>query len=469
MAAFVLERLYHPKHMVKPLLVCGELPSVKSAYSTAFGTAWPSISETFLVALISMADTVMVGAIGSEAIAAVGLVTQPRFLALALIMSLNVAVTSICARRRGENDQDGAVHCLKQSLIISAVLSVVTAAVFLTFSRQLLIFAGAQTDTIEESKQYFDILLYGLPINAIQLTICAAQRGIGQTRVSMYVNMVSNCVNLALNYLLIGGRLGFPRLGVRGAAIATVIGMACGLVLAIISVAGHDRFLCVFTPDYWHFDKKTLSSMYTIASGSFIEQICMRIGFFIYAVIIANLGTIMFAANQIFMNILSLSFSLGEGFGIAATSLVGQNLGAKRPDLSIIYGKVCQRMSFLTCTVVFFVFIFGGKPLVHFFTDDVRIITVAGPLLLAMGVVVFAQSSQMIIMGCLRGAGDTRFTAVVSLITIVILRPALGWMFAFPLGWGLIGAWVGFIVDQYTRLALTMRRFSSGKWMNIKL
>lgn len=469
MTASVFEKLYHPRHMVKSAFICGELPSAKAAYSTALATAWPAISETFLVALMSMADTVMVGAIGPEAIASVGLVTQPRFLALALIMSLNVAVTSICARRKGENDQYGAVHCLKQSLIISLGLSIVTAAVFLMFSRQLLTFAGAQADTIEDSMRYFNILLYGLPINAIQLTICAAQRGIGQTRISMYINMLANCVNLVLNYLLIGGRFGFPRLGVTGAAIATVIGMACGMVLGVISISGRDRFLFVFTREDWRFDRKTLSSMYMVASGTFGEQVCMRIGFFVYAIIIANLGTIMFAAHQIFMNVLSLSFSLGEGFGIAATSLVGQNLGAKRPDLSTIYGKVCQRMSFLTCVAVSLVFIFAGNFLVGIFTDDARIFAVAGPVLLAMSVVVLAQSSQMIMLGCLRGAGDTRFTAIVSLVSIVILRPLLGWLFAFPLGMGLIGMWIGFIADQYVRLVLTMGRFSSGKWMNIKL
>ncbi len=468
-AVAALKKLFYPEYLVNPSLLLGELPSARVAYKTSVSTAWPAISETFFIALISMLDTVMVGSVGPYAIAAVGLATQPRFLALALILSLNVAVTSICARRRGEGNQEGAVRCLKQSLILCAIISIITSTLALMFSRDLLIFAGAQPDTIEASKEFFDIILMGLPINAITMTISAAQRGVGQTRVSLYINITASAVNLALNYVLIGGNLGFPRLGVRGAAIATVIGMACGTVIGILSIANHNSYLFVFTRDNWRFEREIIASIKKVALGSFGEQVCMRIGFFSYSIIIANLGTVVFAAHQILMSILSLSFSLGEGFGIAATTLVGQNLGSKRQDLSLIYGKVCQRMSFLTCIAMFFVFIFGGTPLVRLFTSEPSILDACRPIYIIMGIIVIAQSSQMIFGGCLRGAGDTRYTAVVSLISIVGLRPLFTLLLAYPLGFGLIGAWLALVFDQYLRLFLTMRRFSSGKWMNIKL
>lgn len=469
MTTIPIQRLFKPEYMVKPSLRCGDLPSAREAYKTSFGTAWPSISETFLIALMSMLDTVMVGGIGAHAIAAVGLATQPRFLALALIFSLNVAVVSICARRRGENNREGAIRCLKQALILSTVLSTLTALLVFAFSRELLVFAGAQEDTIDHAKAYFDIILLGLPINALCMTISAAQRGVGHTRISMYINMTANAVKLALNFFLIEGRFGFPRLEVQGAAIATVIGTGVGLIIAIASIIGEDKFLCVSTRKDWGFDKQTLSSMYRVASGSFAEQLFMRIGFFSYSIIIAHLGTVVFAAHQILMNILSLSFSLGEGFGIAATSLVGISLGEKRPDLSIVYGKVCQRMSFLTCFAMFFIFIFLGKPMVGVFTTNAEIIDITSHIFIVMGMIVFAQSSQMIFSGCLRGAGDTRYTAVISLITIVFMRPILAWFLMYQMGLGLFGAWAGLFADQYLRLFLTMRRFSSGKWMGIGL
>ncbi len=465
----VIRRIYAPEFMVKKSLLRGELPDTKTVYKTAYAIAWASIVETFLLSLVSIADTMMVSTVGEHAIAAVGLVTQPRFILQTAIICLNVAIVSITARRRGENNQEGAEACLKQGLLISLTLSIFSTVAAAPFTGNLIQLAGAQPDTADLAKGYLDILLLGMPLNNISLTISAAQRGIGQTRVSMQINLTSNLVNLILNYLLIGGRMGFPKLGVHGAAIATVIGWSCGFVMAILSVANKNRLLYIFTKEGWRFEKKTLSSILRVASGSFLEQICMRTGFLLFSRIAAGLGTLMFAAHHIFLNILSLSFSFGEGFGIAASTLVGQNMGAKRPDLSIVYGKACERLSYIITAVIFLLYLFRGKQLIMLFSQDPQILKVGSSILVIMGLIIAAQCSQIIFMGALRGAGDTRYTAVVSLISIVLLRPAVAWVMAYPLGWGLIGAWMALFLDQYMRMFLTTRRFSSGQWMHISL
>ncbi|MDL2232421.1 MATE family efflux transporter [Ruminococcaceae bacterium OttesenSCG-928-L11] len=469
MAAHILRKIYAPEFMVRKELQRGEIPSTREAYTTALGVAWASILETFLISLISMADTIMVSSVGDAAIAAVGLCTQPRFIVMSLVSSMNVAITSIAARRKGERDPDGAVSCLKQGLILCFGLSLVISALFYPFAERFLWFSGAQDDTIGLATDYFRILLIGIPINCLSLTISAAQRGIGNTRASMNINLCSNIVNLVFNYFLIGGKLGFPALGVSGAAWATVIGWVVGLGVAVASVLHRGAYLNVWSREGWRFDKRTLGAMYKVASGSFLEQICMRVGFFTYAKIIAGLGTTLFAAHQIVMNIMNLSFCFGEGFGIASSSLVGQNLGAKRPDLSIVYGKVCQRMSLITSSILFLVLTLFGRQMLTLFTKDDEIISVGSTIMVIAGVILFGQASQMIIMGSLRGAGDTKYTAVVSLICIMILRPGVAYLMAYPLGFGLIGAWISFLLDQYLRLLLTYIRFSSGRWMKIQL
>lgn len=464
-----IRRLYAPEFLVDAALVRGELPKTRQAYSSAFSIAGASIAESFLIALISMADTIMVGVVGYQAIAAVGLSTQPRYIVLTLIMSLNMAVTAITARRKGQNDQDGAVQCLKQALAISLGMALVLSVSAFLGRRELLLLAGAKSDTLGPASEYFAILMTGIPASAVSMTISAALRGIGETRASMKINMAANVVNLAFNFLLIGGRFGFPALGVRGAAIATVIGQCVGLLLALAAVAHRERFLFLFSRSGWKIDRKLLKSIYQVAGGAFLEQLCLRIGFLAYARIVAELNTMMFAAHNICMNILSLSFSIGEGFGVAASSLVGQNLGAKRPDLSIVYGKVCQRMSYIACTGMFFIFAFLGRSLMRLFTDEPAILEVGEPIMLIMGVIVFGQASQMILMGSLRGAGDTKYTAVVSMISVMLLRPALSYALTYPVGLGLVGAWLSLLGDQYLRLFLTAKRFSSGKWMSIEL
>jgi putative MATE family efflux protein len=334
---------------------------------------------------------------------------------------------------------------------------------------QMIWLVGAKDDTFEMAASYFHILLLGIPLNNLSLTISAAQRGIGSTRTSMIINMAANLVNLVLNFLLIGGRLGFPALGVKGAAIATVIGWSVGLVFALVSVLHRQSYFYIVGREGWRPDRQTFRAIYIVASGTFLEQICMRIGFLANTMVSAGLGTMMFAAHNICSHILSLSFSFGEGFGIAATSLSGQNLGAKRPDLSIMYGKVCQRYSFITSAAMMFLFVFQGGTLTRLFSSEPDIIAVCRTILLIAAVVLFGQSTQLIYMGSLRGAGDTRYTAIITLISVMLVRPVVAYVLAYPLGFGLTGIWLAFVVDQYTRLALCVRRFSSGKWMKIEL
>ena len=464
-----LSKFYTPQFMIRDDQKLGPIPGVGEAYGTAIAIAWASVAESFLISLISMADTLMVSVIGDEAIAAVGLVTQPRFLVQTLVLSLNLSVVSIAARRKGEQNPVGASSCLKQGLLLSLFLSLVLTVAVIPFTNPILRLAGAQDDAIGMSKAYFDIIVRGLPLCNLSLTISAALRGIGNTRASMAINMSSNVVNLVFNYLLIGGNFGFPRLGVAGAAIATVIGWGVGLAIALSFVARRNGFLTLLSKHGWRPERQMLKSMYIVASGSFIEQLCMRAGFLIYGILIARLGTIVYATNMILSNIMQLSFAFGEGFGVASSSLIGQNLGAKRPDLSILYGKICHRMSLVTSTFVFVLIAFFGRSMIRAFTDNPQIIETGGRILYIMVIIIFGQSAQLIYMGSLRGAGDTRYTAAVSLVCITIVRPLLTILLAYILGLGLIGGWIAFTIDQLSRLVLTYRRFSSGKWVTIKL
>ncbi len=464
-----LRRLYAPEYMVSESLKAGEIPPSSEVYSTALRLVWASALEMLLVSLVSMADTIMVSSVGDAAIAAVGIVTQPRMIVQTLILALNVAVTAITARRKGEGDSEGAVSCLKQGLVLSAFFSILTSAIMYTIAEPFLAFTGAQPDMIDMSTGYLRIILIGLPFSSVSLTICAAQRGIGNTKASMHVNMTANVVNIILNYLLIGGNFGFPALGVDGAAIATAVSWVCGLALAVFSVTRRVSFLYIFTRGGWRIKRDMLKSMYQVASGAFGEQICVRLGLFVNVKIVTGLGTVMFAAHHILVNIMSLSFCVGEGFGIAASSLVGQNLGAKRPDMSVIYGKVYQRLFLVVSTALFILFVGFGRNMLRLFTESEEILDIGGRALIVMGVILFAQGAQMILMGSLRGAGDTKYVAVVSMICIMIFRPLATYTCAYILGLGLLGAWVALLADQYLRLLFTHLRFRSGKWMEIKL
>ncbi len=445
----------------------GELPSEREAFKKAFKIAWPSVLESVLIQLVSIVDTVMVGTLGSYAIAAVALTVQPKFIGLCIFISLSVAVSALVARRKGEEKRNEANRTLGQALVIAILLTVVISAACIVFAEPIIRLAGSDTDTHAYAVSYFRIIMGFMVFNVISIVINAAQRGAGNTKISMRTNLVSNLVNLGLNYLLIGGHFGFPALGVNGAAIATVIGtvVACGM--SIFSLRKTDGFLSLKKVIRVKFDKHTLKSLTDLGSGTLTEQLFLRIGFFTFAAIVARLGTNMLATHQIGMNIMSVSFAFGDGLSVAAVTLVGQNLGTGRRDLAKMYGWLCQRSGIAIALVLSIVYIFFGRHIFGIFSDDPEIIHYGGIIMYLLVVIVYLQISQVVFSGCLRGAGDVKFTALVSLVSVAFVRPFMGWLFCYPLGMGLVGAWIGLSIDQLVRSVMTYVRFKRGKWTSI--
>lgn len=460
----------------------GDLPSDRNMYRTYISMAIPSVLEMVLISLINMADTIMVSGLGTDAVAAVGLVGQPRFIMLCFFWALCTGVTAVVARRKGEGRQADANLALRNALVIAALLSVVLCVIFLPFSDPLMLFAGAEAGrTLRDASDYFLIIGLALPFNAISMVICAAQRGCGNTKLTMVVNITSNLVNILFNFLLINGIGPFPKLGVRGAAIASFIGLFAGFVLSIISLLrgrGKKRFLLLQRHDSWKLDRTASMDVVRIAASSMVEQVCLRVGFFAYAKIVAGLGTDAFAAHQIDMQFLSLSFSFADGFGVAGTSLVGQMLGQKRKDLAYIYGTLAQRFAFIVSLFIATGCILGRQALVGMFinpeTAGPSVRGMAETVMLIVGLFQPFQMVATVVSGALRGAGDVKYTARVMALTVTLIRPVLAITAVLLLrdrdiGLALAGVWFASLGDMVTRMILVLRRYKQGKWQDIRV
>ena len=475
--ASLVHRLFSVESMVGKTKIRGELPTTRQAYTDIARIALPSVLEMVLTSLIGSVDTMMVGSLGSTAIAAVGLVGQPRMLMLMLFFALNIGVTAIVARRKGEGRQADANRTLRTAIVMMIALSAVLMAILIPLARPLMTFAGAKPETIDYSTDYFTILAWVLPLNALSMGINAAQRGVGNTRITMYCNVTANLVNVLFNYLLIGGNLGFPALGVRGAAYATAIGFFVGFIMAVTAlVRGGARgdFLHVHLKDDWRPDKECFKGIVKVGGNAMIEQCALRIGFFSYARIVAELGTVSFAAHQICMQFLNLSFTFADGVGVAGTSLVGQMLGRKRPDLSTIYGKCAQRMAFVLSLIIATLVVLLRSPAVNLFITEAdenapQVYQIAMQVMLIVALFQPFQMSSVVISGCLRGAGDNRFVAGVMMVCVMLIRPIMASIAVFVLKIGLAGAWMASLIDMSVRMTLVMRRFAGGKWHDIQV
>lgn len=461
-------------HFVNPEKICrgmelGEVPPERQIVKDALSVAWPSVLESFFVNLAGVVDTIMVGSLGSYAIAAVGLTTQPGPKTLAVFISLNVAVSAIVARRKGAGDRESANRVVRMLLLFTLILTALISVVFVIFAGPIVSLVGSQPDTHEYAVEYLRIIMGGSVFSTVSLVLNAAQRGAGNTRIAMVTNVISNLVNVIFNYLLIGGNFGFPALGVRGAAIATVIGTVCACTLSIVSVLHKDGFIYLRAVKGWIADKLSIKSILNVGSSAFVEQICLRIGFLLFSMTVARLGTTQLAAHQIGMNMMSMSFSFGDGFSVAAVTLIGQSLGRKRPDMAKIYGNVCQKTGLICAFVISSFYFLFGKDIFALFSQEQIILDYGEMIMRILSVILFVQIEQVVLFGCLRGAGDTKFTAFVSLISVTCIRPGMSWLLCYPVGLGLMGAWLGTACDQVVRFVMTFVRFRKGNWTKLKL
>ncbi len=442
----------------------------KKRIQTAVRMAWPSVLESFFVALAGLIDSLMVSSLGPSAVAAVGLTTQPKFLGMALFIALNVSVSAIVARRRGETDKKGANQALMAALAFTVMAGVVISILCVILAEPIITLCGSNQDTHDSAVLYFRLIMGGMMFNIISLVINAAQRGAGNTKIAMKTNVTSNIVNMIGNYLIINGHFGFPALGIKGAALATVFGTVIACIMSIRSL-WKDGFISV---PYMLRERVGLSfepvkSMVKISSSVFTEQVLMRIGFMSTAVMAANLGTNAMAAHQVGMNIMSVSFSFGDGMQAAAVALIGRSLGEKTPDEAVRYGNICQQIGNVISLVLSMVYLLGGRALYRLFFENPDIIDMGVGIMRLMVLIVVLQIAQVIYMGCLRGAGDVVFTMIASTFSVTLVRTLGSYVMGYLFGLGLLGVWMGIMGDQLSRFILTTWRFKSGKWTSVKI
>ena len=437
----------------------------------AISVAWPAMTESFFVTLAGMIDTMMVATLGSYAVAAVGLTNQPKFIALTIFFGMNVAVSALVARRKGEERRDSANGILLTALALMAAFCAVITALFVTFAPQIMEAAGSNADTHEAAVEYFRIIIGGMFFNVLTMIINAAQRGSGNTRISMTTNLTSSVVNVAFNYLLIGGNLGFPKLGIRGAAIATVLGTVVSAGMAVSSLFRKSSYVRI--PDMIRqkirWSKESVLSIWKLTYTSSLENLAMRIGFLATALLAARLGTDEFAAHNIGMNLLGLGFSFADGMQVAAVALTGEALGAGKKEEAREYGAICQRIGFLISVGLAFLLLVGGRWFYSLYFKEVHILDMGVTITRYTMFIVLLQISQIIYTGCLRAAGDVKFTLAGALISVTLIRTAVTVLLGLVFKMGLHGIWLGVMSDQLSRFTLMRRRFRQGKWVDLRI
>ncbi|MBQ7867807.1 MAG: MATE family efflux transporter [Clostridia bacterium] len=433
--------------------------------------AWPSFIELVLTQLTGMADQIMVGQMPGEAgvqgLSAVGISGLPKFLLLTMIIAMNVGTTAVVARSRGQQDREKANRAFQQAIVLNLLLSTVITVFGLLISRSLITFMGGNgisQGTLDLGVTYLRIQLYGFIPLCLTSTTTAALRGVGDTKTPMVYNTVANVVNIFFNYVMICGKFGCPVMGVAGASWATVIGQTAAFFMAMRVALGKKHYLYLDLKQRFRLDTDIMKNIASIGLPSMIEQFIMRTGFLIFNRTVASLGDAMLATHQVVVNIQSMSFMVGQAFGNASTTLMGQSLGKRRYDMAAMYMKVTRTLGMAVSCVTMVLMALFNEPIIRLYNSAPEVVATGSAILLMVALLQPLQGDQFIMSGGLRGVGDTRYGAMMVLVTTLGVRAVLCVIAVNVFHWGLFGAWVGIVCDQLLRSLLITRRYRSGKW-----
>lgn len=432
---------------------------------------WPSFVELILTQLTGMADQIMVGRMpgqeGVMGLSAVGIATQPKFMLMTIMMALNVGATAVIARFRGQQDRERVNRVFQQSLILNALLGLFFMIVGVIFAPQLLRFfagSGLSDATFERAVSYLTIQFYGFVPMVLTFTITAALRGVGDSRTPLIYNTTANVVNLIFNYMMIYGHFGFPAMGIIGASLATIIGQTVAFIMAFIHIYGDKHYVYFSFRERVHYDHVLMKNVINIGIPSMIEQLFMRGGMIIFTRTLTSLGDILYATHNVCMSIQSISFMMGQAFANATTTLTGQSLGKWRLDMSVKYARETEKLGVLASAIASVLIIVFNRSIIGVFNSNPDVIAAGSGILWLIALTLPIQSIQFILSGALRGAGDTRYTAIVMIITVFVVRSVTVLLLVNVFNLGLWGAWIALMADQMIRTALIVWRFRSGKW-----
>ncbi len=431
--------------------------------------ALPVALENVLHMAVFIVDIIMIGRLGTIPVAAVGLAGALGFVIAMIFTALNVGTTALVARNFGARQKDEARKVAGQSLLITLVFGSVVSPFIFYFADDILVLMSAEESVVSLGSQYLKIVLSFFVFRLIILTGASIFRGAGDTRTPMLITLVMNCVNILFNWLLIFGIWVFPRMEVAGAAWATSIAYTIGALLIFYRLLSRTSILTIRFKDIIDINRSIIKRILRISLPAALDASLTQMGYLFFIKIVAMLGTVALAAHQIAIRIESLSFMPGFALAVATTTIVGQSLGANKPDLAMLsMKKNCQ---FALALMGFFAIIFlvFAKPMASVFHPEQDVLALSAYCVMIAAIEQPALAIYMVYAGGLRGAGDTLSPMIVTIVGTLCFHLPVAYVFGIVLEWGLAGIWFGAALVWILRAIAVYILFRKGRWRTIKV
>jgi putative MATE family efflux protein len=421
------------------------------------------VLEMMMESIFVVADVFFVGRLGPDAVATVGITESLMTVMYALAIGLSIGAAATVARRVGEKDLDSAGRSAVQSVLMGLGAAAIFGTIGILFGPRLLALMGASDDVLKTGSTFARVMLGGSGTVVLLFLINAVFRGAGDAAIAMRVLWFANAINIILGPCLIFGIGPFPELGVTGAAVGTTIGRGSGVLYQLFHLSRQRGRLQVRRA-HLKFDFEVMRTILRISGTATFQNFIGTASWMGLVRILTGFGSAAVAGNTIGIRI--ILFALLPSFGVsnAAATLVGQNLGAKKPERAEAAAWKAGMYNTICLGTVGAIFLLFAPQIVSLFTMDAEVALYGVRCLRIVSAGFLFYGYAMVLTASFNGAGDTRTPTLINLVCLWMWEIPLAWALAHPFGFGPTGVFIAVSVAFSTMAFVSGWLFSKGMW-----
>jgi len=437
-----------------------------------FYLSWPIVCSSLLQVMVSIADIKMVGTLGHEQIAAVGISRSVVFILMAMAMAVATGVQVLVAQYAGRGDSEGMDRTVKQGLIASAAITLgLVTPLGVLFSGWIMARMGASEQVMAHGVPYMQILFGGILFMILSFVITASLQGAGDTITPLVLLLFANAVNILVNYLFIFGVGPFPRMGVAGAAVGTVAARFLSGVIGILILTSGRFAVKLRWRRSWAVRWELVHRILFIGVPAGLQHIVRNLAFMVMLKILSLTAAGMYAVSAftVAQQIQMVTGMVGLALMGAAMTAVGQNVGAGnfRRAAASAWTSVAIAVSISAAAAATYGLL--RFRLIALFNADPEVVRIGGQALMVLAFAEPFLTAGMSLSGALRGAGDTYSPLYISFFTISFIGPVISYVLAIVMGMETLGVWLGLACAQVAHCLLIARKFRQGRWRQLRM
>ncbi len=435
-----------------------------SASKKLLSTGVPIIGSLILNITVTYTDFLMVAPLGSSTLAAVGMAGQIFGLVYSIAQFIYMGQGALLTRFVGSKSYKRASVLVSSMFWFSMIFSFVVMAIFFIFSPYIFTIFKASSDVSTTGMAYLNILLFSIPFLALNTVFHNTITSVGDTKTPLYLDIGAAVANAIFNYIFIFGHFGFTKMGVEGAALSTVMVKGvelCAFIYLIYSRYQEFRLKFIYS-------KSLIKRVLKVGVPAMLDRLSWNLTSLIFGGIVLTLGTASYTAFQIGQKIEGLSFMPGLGFAIAASILIGQEIGKKDISMAQKVVKVASKYSSLIMFTITIAIIIFADELLSLFTQDLEVKELAKLYIIVVGLSQIPLAMEFVYSLSLKGAGDTKATFTINMASMWGIR-ILGTLISVYIFNSLVGVFVAIALDTLVKAALFYLRFQKGVWKSLKV